>query len=139
MHALFRSAGPILSAGMVLAGVAPSAQAAGMVTVGTASTSLGTVLVGPTGLTLYTHAGDTSTTSTCTGGCATAWPPLTIPGGQKPTARPRVIGRLGTLVRTEGTTQVTYNGLPHYGWQEDQKPGDVTGQGVAGFSVARPG
>ncbi len=32
--------------------------------------------------------------------------------------------------------QVTYNGLPLYYWQGDAKPGDATGQGVGGFSVA---
>jgi hypothetical protein len=31
---------------------------------------------------------------------------------------------------------VTYAGLPLYGWQGDTKPGDATGQGVEGFSVA---
>jgi predicted lipoprotein with Yx(FWY)xxD motif len=134
---LFRLSRLIVLASVLLAGLAPSTQAAGSFTVGTASTSLGTVLVGPTGLTLYTHAGDTSMTSTCTGGCATAWPPLTIPSGQQPTAGPGVTG-LGTFVRPGGATQVTANGLPLYGWQGDQKPGDVTGQGIAGFSVARP-
>ena len=95
------------------------------------------VLTGPNGLTLYTHAGDSATTSTCTGGCATAWPPLETTG--QPTAGAGVTGQLGTLTRTDGTTQVTYGGLPLYGWQGDTKPGDVTGDGVDGFSVATVG
>ena len=139
MHALFRIAGPVMAAGMILAGLVPAGQAAGMFTVGTASTSLGTVLVGSTAMTLYTHAGDTSSKSTCTGGCLSAWPALTVPAGGQPTAGPGVTGHLGTFVRPEGATQVTYNGLPLYYWEGDQKPGDVTGQGVGGFSVARPG
>jgi predicted lipoprotein with Yx(FWY)xxD motif len=111
------------------------ASVAGGATIGTTSTAkYGTVLTGPTGMTLYTHAGDNATTSTCTGGCATAWPPLVTTG--PPTAGAGVTGQLGTLTRPDGTTQVTYGGLPLYYWQGDAKAGDTTGQGVNGFSVA---
>ena len=115
---------------------APSAQPAAGATIGTATTSLGTVLSGPDGRTLYTHAGDGMNMSTCTGGCATAWPPLTVSGGQQPMAGTGVTGHLATFTRADGSAQVTYNGLPLYYWQGDTKAGDVTGQGVAGFSVA---
>jgi predicted lipoprotein with Yx(FWY)xxD motif len=56
--------------------------------------------------------------------------------GQQPAAGPGITGALGTFTRADGTTQVTYNGLPLYGWQGDAKPGDATGNGVGGFSVA---
>ncbi len=46
------------------------AAATRSIVVKTVMASLGAVLVGPNGLTLYTHDGDTSKTSTCTGGCA---------------------------------------------------------------------
>jgi predicted lipoprotein with Yx(FWY)xxD motif len=85
-------------------------------------------------MTLYTHAGDSATTSTCTGQCATAWPPLATTG--QPSAGTGVTGQLGTLTRVDGTMQVTYGGLPLYYWQGDTKGGDVTGNGVNGFSVA---
>jgi predicted lipoprotein with Yx(FWY)xxD motif len=49
-----------------------------------------------------------------------------------------VTGTFGTLTRADGSIQVTYNGLPLYGWQGDTKAGDVTGHGVNGFSVAKP-
>jgi predicted lipoprotein with Yx(FWY)xxD motif len=88
-------------------------------------------------MTLYTHAGDSATTSTCTDSCATAWPPLSATG--QPTAGAGVTGQLGTLTRADGTTQVTYGGMPLYYWQGDAKPGDVTGNGVEGFSVATVG
>jgi predicted lipoprotein with Yx(FWY)xxD motif len=103
-----------------------------------ATTSLGPVLTGPSGLTLYIHAGDTATSSTCTGGCATAWPPLAVAAGASATGGTGVTGTFGTLTRADGTTQVTYNGMPLYGWKNDSKPGDVTGQGVAGFTIAKP-
>jgi len=95
------------------------------------------VLTGPNGKTLYTHAGDSATSSTCTGGCATAWPPLPTTG--RPSAGAGVTGQLGTLIRADGTIQVTYDGLPLYYWEGDTKPGDLTGNGVDGFSVATVG
>ena len=116
---------------------AATAAAAGVV-VSSATTSLGAVLTGPTGLTLYTHAGDSAASSTCTGGCATAWPPLTVPAGGSATGGTGVTGTFATLTRADGSVQVTYNGMPLYGWQGDSKPGDVTGNGVNGFSAAKP-
>jgi predicted lipoprotein with Yx(FWY)xxD motif len=114
-------------------GGAPSA--ADGVVVGTASSAnFGTVLTGPNGMTLYTHAGNTATSSTCTGTCATTWPPLATTG--QPMAGPGVTGQLGTATRPDGTTRVTYGGLPVYYWEGDTKAGDVTGNGVEGFSVA---
>ena len=118
------------------AGGASPASSAGAVTVGSASSSLGTFLTGPNGKTLYTHAGDSVNTSTCTDGCLTAWPALAVASGQQPTAGSGVTGTLGTFSRSDGTVQVTYNGLPLYYWQGDAKAGDTTGQGVNGFSVA---
>jgi predicted lipoprotein with Yx(FWY)xxD motif len=113
------------------------ASGAAGVTVGTSSSSLGTYLTGPNGMALYTQAGDSATSSTCTGGCASAWPPLATTG--QPTAGSGVTGQLGTLTRADGTTQVTYGGLPLYYWQGDAKAGDVTGNGVNGFSLATVG
>lgn len=98
----------------------------------------GPILTGANGLTLYTHTGDSATVSTCTGGCATAWPPLTAAIGGHPTAASGVTGTLGTLARPDGSIQVTYNGKPLYFWMNDAKPGDVTGDGVNGFSIATP-
>jgi predicted lipoprotein with Yx(FWY)xxD motif len=114
---------------------AAAASAATPVMVGmSSSASFGTYLTGPNGMALYTHAGDSATSSTCSGGCATAWPPLATTG--QPTAGTGVTGQLGTLTRADGTMQVTYGGLPLYYWQGDTKVGDVTGNGVNGFSVA---
>jgi predicted lipoprotein with Yx(FWY)xxD motif len=114
-----------------------ASTAAGAVTIGTADVgALGTVLTGPDGRTLYTHGGDAMNSSTCTGACLTAWPPVTIAGGQQVTAGPGVSGKLGSFPRPDGTQWVTYDGLPLYGWQGDEKFGDATGQGVNGFVVA---
>jgi predicted lipoprotein with Yx(FWY)xxD motif len=118
---------------------APSAPATGGVVVRTAMTSLGVVLVAPNGLTLYTRSGDSANTSSCTGGCLAAWPPLTVPAGGTASAGAGVTGTVGKFTRADnGTTQVTYKGLPLYFWKSDSKPGDVSGQGIGGFSVAKP-
>ena len=110
---------------------------AGTVIVGaTDEGSLGTVLTTPDGMTLYTHAGDSMNSSTCTGACLTAWPPLAIAAGQQVAAGPGVTGALASFARSDGSMWVTYAGLPLYAWQGDTKPGDATGQGVEGFTVA---
>ena len=122
------------------AGATPTAGAStagGPPTIGTAtSATLGAYLPGPNGLTLYILTTDSANTSTCSGGCATSWPPLTVPAGQSPVAGAGVAGSLGTFTRADGSTQVTYNGLPLYSWVSDTKAGDTTGQGVGGFVVA---
>jgi predicted lipoprotein with Yx(FWY)xxD motif len=93
--------------------------------------NLGTILVaGTNGMTVYTFTNDVkdSGTSACTGGCLTRWPALTVPAGTAPTAGDGVTGTLGTITRSDdGTTQVTYNGLPLYFFSGDAAPGDTNG------------
>jgi predicted lipoprotein with Yx(FWY)xxD motif len=103
-------------------------------TVSVANTGLGKILVDSQGKTLYLFAKDTGTKSTCSGGCATAWPPLRASG--KPTAGGGAqASLLGTTPRSDGKPQVTYNGHPLYGFQGDSTPGDTTGQGNPGFGA----
>jgi len=105
-----------------------------------AKTALGNVLVGPSGLTLYAFANDKKNESTCYDQCAANWPPLLT--DVKPLAEAGVNARLlGTTTRTDGTMQVTYNGMPLYYWVNDKVPGDLLGQGVRGvwFVVAPNG
>src|SRR5207253_10444719 len=111
------------------AGGASSPSSAGSVTVGSASSNLGTFLTGPNGKTLYTHAGDSVNTSTCTGGCLTAWPALTVASRQQPTAGSGVTGTLGTFSRSDGSMQVTYNGLPLYYCRATPKRATPPGRG----------
>jgi len=130
---------PVVTASPAPAATASPAPATGGVVIGTATTSLGVVLVGPNGLTLYTRSGDSANTSSCTAGCLAAWPPITVPAGGTASAGTGVTGTVGTFTRADdGTTQVTYKGLPLYFWKSDSKPGDVTGQGIGGFSAAKP-
>ena len=91
--------------------------------------TLGSFLVDSNGMTLYLFTTDTPNTSTCYGPCAIAWPPLLTSGA--PTAGTGVTASLlGTTTRTDGTTQVTYNGWPLYYFASDKAPGDTTGENV---------
>jgi predicted lipoprotein with Yx(FWY)xxD motif len=101
--------------------------------------TLGTILVDADGFTLYTFSNDTagSGASACSGGCATNWPPLTADG--EPSAASGINGELATIDRADGTTQVTYNGMPLYRFANDAAPGDTNGHEVGGvWFVAMP-
>ena len=75
--------------------------------------SLGKILVDSKGRTVYLFQKDTGSMSTCSGACATNWPPVTTTG--KPRAGTGVTASmLGTTTRSDGTKQVTYNGHPLY-------------------------
>ncbi|MEE4540433.1 hypothetical protein V2S66_00430 [Streptomyces sp. V4-01] len=103
-------------------------------TVATKSVSLGKVLVNDKGLTLYLFQADKTSTSTCDGSCAKAWPPLTVKG--KPTAGGGVQSRLlSTTRRSDGSLQVTYGGHPLYRFAGDKKPGNTNGQGLDDFGA----
>jgi predicted lipoprotein with Yx(FWY)xxD motif len=110
----------------------PSAgEAAYQLTV--AQTSAGSSLAGENGMTLYTKADDTTTSSTCSGSCTTTWPPFTIDTGEQVTAGAGVTGTIGTITRDDGSLQVTYNGHPLYYYSGDSKAGDSAGQGLGGI------
>lgn len=95
---------------------------------------LGTILVDGKGRTLYLFEADKSTTSTCKGACATAWPPVLTSG--KPSTGGSAKSKLvGTSKRSDGKTQVTYHGHPVYLYAGDSKPGDTNGQGLDQFGA----
>ncbi len=92
-----------------------------------------TVLADSKGLTLYYFMPDRGGKVTCTGSCASLWPPLMLPTGQsKPTGPTSISAKLGTVANPSGGTQVTYNGWPLYTYTKDTEPSDVYGQNVGG-------
>ncbi|MDQ1458909.1 MAG: hypothetical protein QOI08_393 [Actinomycetota bacterium] len=104
-------------------------------TVSVTSTTLGNILVDAQGRTLYLFQKDSGTTSTCTGACANAWPPLIAPGA--PTSGSGANASLiGTTKRPDGTSQVTYNGHPVYHFQGDHNPGETNGEGITAFGAS---
>jgi predicted lipoprotein with Yx(FWY)xxD motif len=99
------------------------------------ASKLGTILaVGGKKMTVYMFEGDKGAASSCTGACASVWPPVTTSGG--PTASGAANSAdLGTITRSDGTTQVTYKGHPLYFFAKDKDAGDAYGQGVHGFGA----
>jgi predicted lipoprotein with Yx(FWY)xxD motif len=85
-----------------------------------------TVLTSAKGFTLYWFAPDTATKSNCNGSCAAIWPPVPGPA----TAGPGVTGKLGTIKRSDGSTQATYDGHPLYTYVADTAPGQAHGNGL---------
>lgn len=98
--------------------------------------SYGPILVGPNGMTLYYFKKDSAGVSNCAGSCAAIWPPLTVTSA--PTAGTGLTGTLGTIQRSDGTTQVTYNGWPLYYYAADAQPGDTNGEGILSVWYVAP-
>jgi predicted lipoprotein with Yx(FWY)xxD motif len=84
------------------------------------------LLTNSKGFTLYWFAPDTSGKSVCYGSCAAYWPPVT----GTPSAGPGVTGTLGTITRTDGTKQATYDGHPLYTYIGDSTPGTASGNNI---------
>ena len=62
--------------------------------------------------------------SVCNGDCAAKWPPLMAAASDKAS------GNYSIVTRDDGSKQWAYKGKPLYLWFKDQKPGDMTGDGV---------
>jgi predicted lipoprotein with Yx(FWY)xxD motif len=100
----------------------------------TRSGSHGTFLTDSSGRALYLWEKDGSNSSACSGACASAWPPL--PASGKVTASGGATATdLGTITRSDGTKQVTYDGHPLYYYVGDSGPGQVNGQGSDNFGA----
>ena len=87
-----------------------------------------TVLTNAKGFTLYSFAPDTSTMSKCNGTCAQNWPPV-----KGPVTASGVKGTFGTIKRSNGSTQATFDGHPLYAFVGDTAPGQAKGNGVNAF------
>jgi predicted lipoprotein with Yx(FWY)xxD motif len=101
--------------------------------------SLGMVLVDSKGFTLYHLTGETPAKLMCTAACVQAWPPLKASGS--PTGGSGATGTLSTAMRSDGISQVTYDGLLLYTFSGDTQPGQANGQGIEGkwFAVTPAG
>ena len=120
------------SSGSSSSSAPPTTSSGRQATVGISNTGLGKILVNSQGRTLYLFGKDSGTTSACTGACAGNWPPLRANG--KPTLGSGASASLvGTIGRSDGKRQVTYNGHPLYLFKGDQQPGDTKGEGLTAF------
>ena len=131
------TAGALAVAALVLLGVAvagastpaPAATSTGTGTAaGLKTTTIGgtTILTNAKGFTLHSFAPDSPTASKCYGSCAAYWPPVT---GTAP-ASTGLPGTVGTITRTGGAHQLTYNGHPLYTYIGDSAPGQANGNNL---------
>ena len=90
--------------------------------------TFGSFLVDFHNRTLYILTNDTPGVSTCYGTCATVWPPF-LTNGSPVYGTSVTASMVGTITRTDGSVQVTYNGWPLYYFSKDQVIGDTLGQG----------
>jgi predicted lipoprotein with Yx(FWY)xxD motif len=124
----------LVACGSSKTGSSTGTSSAGPVTVETRTGPMGTYLTDGQGRSLYLFVADTSGTSTCNGACAGEWPPVltsdTPQAGKGATA-----SMLGTVDRSDGTKQVTYNNHPLYLFHRDSAAGEVQGQGVNEFGA----
>ena len=84
------------------------------------------------GMTLYIYSKDTAGVSNCSGTCITSWPEF----GPKtePTSLP---ANITVITRSDKSLQYAWKGMPLYYFVKDAKAGDVTGDAVGGFTIAR--
>src|SRR5580700_5807079 len=101
----------------------PAAATAGSLK--TATIGGATVLTNANGFTLYSFAPDTPTKSNCNGTCAQNWPPVAGPATAS-----GVTGTFGTIKRSDGSVQATFDGHPLYAFAGDTAPGQAKGNGL---------
>jgi predicted lipoprotein with Yx(FWY)xxD motif len=101
----------------------PAAAAAGSLK--TATIGGATVLTSAQGFTLYSFAPDTPATSNCNGTCAQNWPPV-----KGPATAAGVTGTFGTIKRSDGSAQATFDGHPLYTYIGDSAPGQANGNNL---------
>lgn len=137
----------VLAAVLTLATACSSSGGAGPSSGGSSSTSAaasagqlaeikvtGGHLTDATGRTIYLWVADKGSSSTCSGSCATVWPPVVTAGA--PTAGSGAVAAdLSTTTRSNGTIQVTYKGHPLYYFEGDMAPGAAVGQGSDSFGA----
>jgi len=126
--------GRVLGTSAVVKATAPTASAASATSIGTHKTKLGAVLATSSGHVLYLFAKDAKNRSVCSGACASVWKPVIAHGRVSAAPKSGVVEKLlGTIRRSDGTTQVVYDGHPLYTNVADTAAGDMHGEGANEF------
>jgi len=95
------------------------------------ATAKGQAWIDLKGMTLYTFDKDTAVKSNCNDECAAEWPALAVAAGATAS------GDWTIVIRDDGSKMWAYDGHPLYTFVDDKKPGEVTGDGVDGFHLAK--
>lgn len=111
-----------------------AADSATGTTIATHVGTAGTYLSDTSGRAVYLWKADTSDSSTCSGACAAAWPPVTTTGAAHASGSAQAAD-LGTTKRSDGALQVTYDGHPLYYYAGDSGAGATNGQGNNAFGA----
>jgi predicted lipoprotein with Yx(FWY)xxD motif len=108
-----------------------SAPAASGIAITSAGSDFGTMLFDQPGQAIYLFEKETAGRPDCYGDCAAAWPPVLTTGSPQAVGEVRA-DLLGTVGRTDGSTQVTYAGHPLY-YYAHEGPGEVLCHGVVEY------
>ena len=112
------------------ASVSPSPS--GIARLATSNTRYGRIIVDGSGRTLYLFDIDPELTPKCYDACALAWPPLLA--NSAAASDPLLNdGLIAVSQRTDGSSQLTYNGHPLYYYVGDRSPGEIKCQAVIEF------
>ena len=96
-----------------------------------ATSDYGSILFDSRGQAIYLFDREKTSRPDCYSACAEAWPPVLTKGTPVAGASARD-ALLGTVQRTDGSTQVTYNGHPLYFYAHEE-PDQVRCHNVPGF------
>jgi predicted lipoprotein with Yx(FWY)xxD motif len=121
------------SSSAAAAAASGSASTTGTV-ITTGTGSAGSFLTNSAGRALYLWVKDPMNKSVCSGACAGAWPPV-VATGTVTASGGASASDLGTITRSDGTKQVTYDGHPLYYFVGDSNPGTDSGQGSNSFGA----
>jgi predicted lipoprotein with Yx(FWY)xxD motif len=113
---------------------ASSAAGSGSSVITTATSSGGTILTDGSGRAVYLWVKDGNGTSACSGACTGAWPPVMASGTVTASGSAKS-SDLGSITRSDGTKQVTYDGHPLYYYAGDSGSGTASGQGSDSFGA----
>ena len=122
------------AAGSTAAGTPASSASTTATVIESHAGSAGPFLTNSSGRAVYLWAADSMNKSTCSGACAGAWPPVTTKGNVT-AADGAKTADLGTISRSDGSKQVTYDGHPLYYFAGDSGPGQTNGQGSDSFGA----
>ena len=128
------SSSTVSSATGTPAGASSATSSATATVISTKSSSGGAFLTNGSGRAVYMWVKDAKNQSMCTGSCASTWPPVTTTGSATASGS-AVSADLGTITRSGGTKQVTYDGHPLYYYVGDTGAGTVNGQGSTGYGA----